>query len=101
MHNIEVFQAIEKTSCLSEQHPMWKIPHFDQLKEISKRVESVAEKNCQYVSNPFYKALEFKGLAIISFGWYLQKLTNGTLCPTHCAQRRRYRRNRLVVMRAL
>ena len=47
--------------------------HFDLLKVISKRVESMADTFNNYVQNTFVKALKIIGLVIIYVGWYLSK----------------------------
>jgi hypothetical protein len=47
--------------------------HFDLLKVISKRVESMTDKFSNYVPNTFVKSLAIIGLVIIYVGWYLSK----------------------------
>jgi hypothetical protein len=61
------------TSCHTGQHPIEKFQKctFGLLKEISKRVESVATKSVNTYQTFFIKALELKGLPIISVGWFL------------------------------
>jgi hypothetical protein len=45
--------------------------HFELLKVISKRVESMADKFSNYVPNTFVEALSITGLVAIYVGWYL------------------------------
>ena len=45
--------------------------HFDLLKVISKRVESMADKFSNYVPNTVVMAFEIIGLVIIYVVWYL------------------------------
>jgi hypothetical protein len=47
--------------------------HFDLLKAISKRVESMADKFSNYVPNTFKKDLEIIGLGIVSVRCYMSQ----------------------------
>jgi hypothetical protein len=45
--------------------------HFDLLRVISKRVESMADKFSNYVPNTVVMAFEIMDLQVVSVGWYL------------------------------
>jgi hypothetical protein len=45
--------------------------HFDRLKTISKRVESMADKFSNYVPNTVVMAFEIIDLQVVCVGWYL------------------------------
>jgi hypothetical protein len=45
--------------------------HFDLLRVISKRVESMADKFSNYVPNTVVMASEIMDLQVVSVGWYL------------------------------